>query len=163
MLEAMAQQTPIDRPAARVLLLDEEKRVLLMKFSYRGRCWWCAPGGGLEEGETHEDAAKREIAEETGFELQRVNHWVWNREHVCQLKGRLVRQIERYFVASVPIFEPHPRDLEAEEASVLRGMRWWTLSELKNSTEEFAPAKLPELLRKIVEDGPPKQPITVGE
>ena len=65
----MTGEAPTLRRAARVLMLDEDSRVLLVRLAYRGKRWWAAPGGGLEEDETHEEAARREAAEETGFEL----------------------------------------------------------------------------------------------
>jgi hypothetical protein len=34
-------------------LFDEDRRVLLVRFSYHGRIWGAAPGDGLEDEETH--------------------------------------------------------------------------------------------------------------
>lgn len=158
----MTGETPIDRHAARVLLFDGVGRVLLAKYSYDDKRWWCAPGGGLEDGEKHEDAARREVGEETGFELAELGSWVWTREHIFRLEGRLIRQLERYFLAVSPAFDPRPIHLTAEEATAFRGLSWWTLSDLKDSEEEFAPADLPELLSRLVEEGPPEHPIPVG-
>ncbi len=158
----MTEETPTVRHAARVLLLDETGRVLLVRFAYRGRRWWCAPGGGLEVGETHEDAARREISEETGFELREPGPWIWTREHFFTFEGRLYHQMERYFFASVPAFEPRPGGLGVEEAGVFDGLRWWSIGELESSAEEFAPADLPALVRQLVERGPPGRPLTIG-
>jgi 8-oxo-dGTP pyrophosphatase MutT (NUDIX family) len=158
----MAGEKPTLRRAARVLLLDEVRRVLLVRFRYHGRSWWAALGGGLEDGETHEDAARREVAEEAGFELEELGPWVWTRKHVFPFEGRLYRQRERYFVASVPAFEPRPNLLGAAEVGVFGGLRWWTLPELESSDEEFAPADLPALVRNLVEEGPPERPVAVG-
>ena len=135
----------------------------MVRFDYAGRRWWCAPGGGLEGGETHEDAARREVAEETGFEIgELLGPWIWSREHVFRFEGRLYRQIERYFIANVPAFEPRPRDLGTAEAGVFRGLRWWPIEELGSSAEEFAPADLPALVRQLVERGPPALPFRGG-
>jgi 8-oxo-dGTP pyrophosphatase MutT (NUDIX family) len=158
----MTGQTPTVRRAARVLLLDGDLRVLLVRFRYHGRIWWAAPGGGLQDGETHEDAARREVAEETGFELGELGPWVWTREHIFRFEGRLYHQHERYFVASVPAFDPRPKVIDAEEAKAFDGLRWWTLPELEDTDEEFAPADLPELVRNLVEEGPPERPVAVG-
>ena len=158
----MTEETPTLRRAARVLLLDENNRVLLVRLSYRGESWWAAPGGGLEDHETHEEAARREVAEETGFELDELGPWVWRREDVFRFEGRLYRQWERYFIASVPAFEPRPGVIGAEEAKTFDGLRWWTLGKLETTDQRYAPADLPALVKRLVEEGPPERPIQVG-
>jgi 8-oxo-dGTP diphosphatase len=53
------------RSAARLLLLDTHGRLLLFRHNDgHGREFWAAPGGGLEPGETFEQAARREAAED---------------------------------------------------------------------------------------------------
>ena len=154
----MTRETPTLRRAARVLLLDENNRVLLVRLAYRGKRWWATPGGGLEDDETREDAARREVAEETGFELDKLGPWVWMREDVFRFEGRLYRQRERYFLASVPAFEARPKVINAEEAKTFDGLRWWTLEELETTDERFAPADFPALVRKLAEEGPQSAP-----
>jgi 8-oxo-dGTP pyrophosphatase MutT (NUDIX family) len=158
----MTRESPTLRRAARVLLLDEDRRVLLVRLAYRSKRWWAAPGGGLKDDETHETAARREIAEETGYELDELGPWVWRREDVFRFEGRLYRQRERYFIASVPAFEPRPKFIDVEEAKTFDGLRWWTLGELGTTAERFAPANLPALVRELVEEGPPEHPVLVG-
>jgi 8-oxo-dGTP pyrophosphatase MutT (NUDIX family) len=155
-------EIPTVRHAARVVLFDENGRVLLARFEYGGRAWWVAPGGGLERAETHEQAARREIREETGLDLLNLGPWIWTREHVFRFEGRLYRQKERYFLATVPAFQPDPELLGPEEAGVLRGLQWWTLDELEETADELAPADLPALARELVNNGPPRGPIEVG-
>jgi 8-oxo-dGTP pyrophosphatase MutT (NUDIX family) len=51
--------------------------VLLFRFSYKrgalaGRTYWATPGGGLEEGDTFEQAAIRELKEETGLHVDTI-------------------------------------------------------------------------------------------
>lgn len=58
---------PIVLVGAGVFLLDEQKRLLLMRRSDNG-CWGF-PGGSIEPGELVEDAAKREVLEETNLEV----------------------------------------------------------------------------------------------
>lgn len=158
----MTETSPTVRHAARVILLDKAGRVLLARFEYSGRRWWAAPGGGLDEGETHEQAARREVREETGHELGLLGPWVWSREHVFRFEGRLYRQVERYFLARALAFDPRPQELGAEEAKAFAGLGWWTLAELEGTDEEFAPADLPALVRSLLRDGPPERPIEVG-
>jgi hypothetical protein len=42
------------------------------------------------------------------------------------------------------------------------GVRWWTLDEIEASEEEFAPTRLAGLLRALLADGPPGEPIDVS-
>ena len=69
------------RPAARVVLLDEAKRIFLMHGSDPMRpekgTWWEIPGGGIEPGETSQEAAARELYEECGFRDVKVGPCIW--------------------------------------------------------------------------------------
>jgi ADP-ribose pyrophosphatase YjhB (NUDIX family) len=56
------------KDVAVVALLDERRHVLLVRQSY-GRRWWALPGGEVEQGESAENAALREVKEETGLDL----------------------------------------------------------------------------------------------
>lgn len=155
-------ELPTVRHAARVVLLDENDRMLLARFEYGGKAWWAAPGGGLERAETHEEAARREVREETGLDLQNLGPWIWTREHVFRFEGSLYWQKERYFLATVPAFPPDISRLGPEESGVMRGLRWWTLTELEETADELAPADLPALARDLLDNGPPPGPIEVG-
>jgi 8-oxo-dGTP pyrophosphatase MutT (NUDIX family) len=159
-LGTVTSEKPTLRRAARVLLFDEDRRVLLVRFRYQGRSWWAAPGGGLEGDETHEEAARREVAEETSFELKELGPWI--REEVFRFEGQLYRQLERYFVANVPAFDPRPKVIGAEEAKSFDGLRWWTPRELQATSENFAPADLPVLMERLVAQGPPDSPLEVA-
>ncbi|WP_323375897.1 NUDIX hydrolase [Streptomyces alkaliterrae] len=60
----------VDRPAARVICLDADYRLLLLHWRdpKEGTWLWEPPGGGLEPGETPLTAARRELVEETGLD-----------------------------------------------------------------------------------------------
>lgn len=56
------------RRASRLILLDGQRRVLLFRHARtNGADFWAPPGGGLESGETFEQAACREACEELGI------------------------------------------------------------------------------------------------
>ena len=55
------------RVAVSALLFDEHRVLLAHR---RDIDWWNLPGGGMELGETVEEAVKREVLEETGLDVE---------------------------------------------------------------------------------------------
>jgi hypothetical protein len=89
---------------------------------------------------------------------------VWTRVHVFENPlGEHDGQRERYYLVRTDRFElqPHltPEQLRAE---YVIGVRWWTIGEIEESEELFAPADLGERLRELTTKGPPDQPLAVG-
>ncbi|GAA0461711.1 ADP-ribose pyrophosphatase [Paractinoplanes deccanensis] len=64
-MRALVGNEPLVVAAAGVLVRDGGRRVLLQRRSDDGT--WCLPGGAVEPGERLEDAARRELREETGL------------------------------------------------------------------------------------------------
>jgi hypothetical protein len=88
---------------------------------------------------------------------------VWTRSHVwTDAQGVSFEQRERFFFARVAGFDAKAVDLEAHEATVFRGLRWWTLDQLEASQEELSPSRLARLVRRLLADGPPARPVEVG-
>jgi len=59
-------------------LVDYEGKILLVKLSYAHK-GWTIPGGGVDRGESFEEAAKRELKEETGIvanKLKKVKEYI---------------------------------------------------------------------------------------
>ena len=57
------------RPGAAAIIFDDSRqRVLLTRRTDNGR--WCLPGGGMDPGESAEEACIREVLEETGLRVQ---------------------------------------------------------------------------------------------
>jgi ADP-ribose pyrophosphatase YjhB (NUDIX family) len=61
---------PLLMVGAATLVTDEQARLLLLKRADSG-CWG-PPGGAVEPGEEVESAARREVREETGLELDNL-------------------------------------------------------------------------------------------
>jgi 8-oxo-dGTP diphosphatase len=57
------------RVAAYAVIVDEHDRILLAHWNEGRRAAWTMPGGGLEDGEDPERAARREVREETGYRV----------------------------------------------------------------------------------------------
>src|SRR5579872_4954968 len=100
------------RQASRLLLINENNRVLLFRFVHKvgslaGQDYWATPGGGLEDGETFVDAARRELFEETGISVETVGPEVADREFVLHLgNGERVLAEERFFLVRVTCQTP---------------------------------------------------------
>lgn len=98
------------RRATRAVVLDDDNRVLLVRFDFGDRVVWATPGGGIEEGESDEHAIRRELVEEAGLEDFELGPFVWTRTHYVPLgSGRWDGQSERYYLVRTPPFEPEPR------------------------------------------------------
>jgi double-stranded uracil-DNA glycosylase len=152
---------PVDRIAARALVLDGAGRALLVQFrDDNGQTWWATPGGGIDEGEDVEAALRRELAEEIGLDDFDLGPEIWTREHTFAWRGDIFRQRERIWLVEVPHHEPAPRvDLAAE---LVADVRWWTPAELAATTEQLVPNHLPQLLEELRAEGPPAKPFDVG-
>ena len=60
-------------------------------------------------------------------------------------------------------FEPSPHLTWPQlKAEFVTAVRWWSLEELEAAEAQFAPSRLPELVRSLVADGPPVEPVDVG-
>src|SRR5438105_11293805 len=60
--------SPIFRIGVFALIFNNQKQILL--GHRRDIDWWNLPGGGMEAGETVEEAVGREVREETGLEVE---------------------------------------------------------------------------------------------
>jgi 8-oxo-dGTP pyrophosphatase MutT (NUDIX family) len=146
------------RQSARVVLLDDRDRVLLLQIHdlsvTRGpnpipADFWLLVGGGVEMGETHEQAAQREVFEETGLRVT-VGRCVGTQEKiVADMTGEVIHAKAQFFVARVPS-DPVIQfgGCAPAEASTILGYRWFTREEVveRQANEYFAPPHLPELL-----------------
>ncbi len=139
------------RRGARVLLFDEEDRVLLVRGHDQDqpeRTWWFTVGGGIDPGESPRQAAVREVREETGLRLDPDGLLgpVAERTAVFDFLRQAVRQHELFFVARV--VRPGALSHEgwtAVERSFMDEARWWHLEDLGRSGLEIFPSELVSL------------------
>jgi 8-oxo-dGTP diphosphatase len=107
-------ETP-SRGAAAVIF-DDRGRVLLVKENY-DRQRWSLPGGAVEPGESDEDAAVREAAEEAGIVVQI--------EHLIGSYGLDNGFSASAFLCSIVAGEPSPQSPEE-----IADVQWWPATEL---------------------------------
>ncbi|WP_326768115.1 NUDIX hydrolase [Streptomyces sp. NBC_01591] len=152
------------RKVARVVLLDPDDRILLMHgFEPEDpeSTWWFTPGGGLEGDETREEAALRELTEETGITDVELGPLLWQRMCSFPFDGRRWDQDEWYFLARTRQTATDTSGQTGLEQRSVAGLRWWTSAELSAARETVYPTRLAELLRTLLDEGPPRTPLVL--
>lgn len=155
------------RKVARVVLLDPDDRILLLhghEPDDPADDWWFTPGGGVEGAETREEAALRELVEETGITEVELGPVLWRRRCSFPFAGRRWDQDEWYYLARTPLRAdevPGAVGLTELERRSVAGARWWTCQELTRAHETVYPTRLAELLRRLLDEGPPAGPVTL--
>ena len=121
----------------RVIVLDDENRILMVKHEHPERTVWMVPGGGIEEGESSAQAAAREVLEETGLQVE-IGGLIWHVEEVSERGQRFVN----FFRATVTGgqlklgHDPELGDSEQVLADI-RFMRREEVAALENLYPEF--------------------------
>ncbi|MCV7107767.1 NUDIX hydrolase [Mycolicibacterium chitae] len=102
---------------------DEQSAALIGRIDRRGRMLWSLPKGHIEQGETAEQTAIREVAEETGIQgtvlaaLGSIDYWFVT-------EGRRVHKTVHHYLLRFAGGELSDEDVEVSEVA------WVPLSEL---------------------------------
>lgn len=149
----------ITRESARVILINLDLEVFMFRSGTPYRPYWVLPGGGREEGESWEEAALRELFEETGLTDVELGPCVWQRNAVNESKSPVYRSVERYYVVlcgNPTITSDY--QLEHEKAHyVVSG--WWSIDAVSDSKETFYPEPFAELMRTVIAGNYPNPPL----
>lgn len=150
----MSEAAPVlpERPTSRWLILDGQRRVLLFHFVFRdgplaGTAFWATPGGGADPGETYEDAARRELFEETGLTVDDPGPQVARVRVSFRLPdGRMADVDQRFFLLRTEDFDLSSAGWTEEEQGVLAEYRWWSVADIRASAETIWPEELADIL-----------------
>lgn len=112
-----------------VALIEKNGKVLLGKKAkdigpYPNT--WHMPGGGVDlENETLEEAMRRELKEETGLEVLKMNRTTFDEDYENNKHGEKTHYV---FL----VFHVEPKDINAKASDDIVELKWFDKSELKN-------------------------------
>ena len=139
----------LDRPR------EEQLAALIGRMDRRGRMLWSLPKGHIEQGETAEQTAIREVAEETGIRgdvlaaLGSIDYWFVT-------EGRRVHKTVHHYLMRFSGGELCDEDLEVTEVA------WVPLEELPDRLAYADERRLAEVAWELIEllqsDGPAALP-----
>lgn len=129
---------------------------------HAGKAFWITPGGGIEPGETIEQTARRELAEETGhaggpevFGPVAVARGAW------EFRGTPLEGEDWFFACPVDALEVEASGWTELERELTRSWRWWHPDELDATDEVVFPAGLADLARALAAGERPASPVAL--
>lgn len=137
------------RTTARLVLFDSRGRILLfLHADGMGRKFWATPGGGIEDGESPEQAARREASEELGASDVELTY-LWTGLTEFEFADKDVSQTEAFFrVTGHPgTFGPEVEAIHQRER--ILESRWWSAEEIEGSEERILPLDLARRVREF--------------
>ena len=141
------------RATSRVLLIDPSGAVLM--FLQYGKDHavhprWITPGGGVDPGESHDQAAIREVFEETGLVLETVPAAFLEEDFAPDQRWHPYQRGHwAWYDIRTDRFNPVRDGWTDEERADVVEWRWMTADELAAEIHDVEPETLPVLLREL--------------
>ena len=111
------------RQAVRAVVVDPDKRTLMIRYTNAYDTWWISPGGGIDPGETDVEALTRELREEIGLTEFELGPLLFETERYFPIE-EFGGQRNRYYRVRAPRFE-------VEHLGEGSEWRWFTVDQLR--------------------------------
>ncbi|MFU7527898.1 NUDIX hydrolase [Qipengyuania sp. ASV99] len=135
------------RRAARLIVLDPKCRALMFRYDVPGRPpFWVTAGGECEPGESFDEAARRELLEETGIIADPGPEIAQMTPQFITVQGEPVQADERFFLIQVDEARIDTSRHTVTEQALMTQHRWFTLDELADWPEPVFPENLAKMI-----------------
>ena len=151
------------RKSSRAIVLNNDNQIFLFQYHFDyladSKSIWITPGGSLEEGESFEDALKRELFEELGVRWDKDCVEIYYRNPLYTLNtGETVQSIEKFFLIRVQEEQfSYANWTDSEKRRMLCG-RWWSIEEIRQSEDEFFTGDIICILTELSDGNIPPAP-----
>lgn len=126
------------RVGAYAIIQNERSEYLVLEPGWRKS--WEFPGGGVEDGETLEEAIRREVSEETGYEVAEVSvaPLAIDEQWFMMPDGTPVHHLGLYFTATITNAPQRPELInKADRPDEVARLEWKQLEELNHDNCHF--------------------------
>jgi len=161
------------RNSVKLILLNSSNEILMIHVnnsnissennSESKASFWHMVGGQIEDGENIEEAAYRELFEETGLTKKEVSvgKIVWFGSVDLFIDDELVQVNQQFILARSSCNEITMNNLTEDEKQTVSHLKWFSLDEIKNTIDIVYPANLYSYLSEIMSGNIPAQPIQI--
>ncbi len=155
------------RKSSRAIILNKRNEIFLFRYTFdffaEQESIWITPGGGLDDGESFEEALKRELFEELGIELTEKAPFVFYRTPLYELKnGETVQSEERFYLVRLDEKEFSYANWTESENKRMTAGKWWSIEEIRQSEEKFFSKDVVGMLERFARGEIPKEPIEIA-